>query len=169
MTGTIAIRRVGVEAVEILAALHLQCRTVVYEETWSADAMASILGLPGVAALIAGAGADGQAVVGLAVVRAGPQEAEILTLGVAPAARRQGVATALLCGVVDAVVAAGAARLVLEVAVDNMPALALYQRYGFAQLGRRRAYYRRTSGGRVDAVAMAKQLESYERHASKPQ
>ena len=167
MTGVIATRRVGVEAVEILAALHLQCRTAVYEESWSADAMASILGLPGVAALVAGAG--GPAVVGLAVVRAVPLEAEILTLGVAPVARRRGVATALLRGMIDAGAAAGAACLLLEVAVDNRPALALYRRYGFAQLGRQRAYYRRTSGGRVDAVVMAKQLESYEGHVSKPQ
>ena len=45
-------------------------------------------------------------------------------------------------------------RLVLEVAVTNRPALALYNRIGFSESGRRKDYYR-VADGRVDALLLA--------------
>ena len=47
----------------------------------------------------------------------------------------------------------GAASVTLEVAVDNVAALALYECLGFVEAGRRRDYYRRP-GGRVDALVL---------------
>jgi ribosomal-protein-alanine N-acetyltransferase len=76
-------------------------------------------------------------------------EAEILTLAVAPAARRQGIATALLDAARAQGKARGAAALFLEVSVANHPALELYRRFGFAAVGRRRRYYADSSDALV--------------------
>jgi ribosomal-protein-alanine N-acetyltransferase len=46
-------------------------------------------------------------------------------------------------------------RLYLEVAEDNPGARALYERYGFVQVGRRDAYYRRRDG-MVSALTMCR-------------
>ena len=48
----------------------------------------------------------------------------------------------------------GAHAAVLEVAVDNAAARALYHQVGFAEVGRREAYYRRPGGVRVDACLL---------------
>ena len=46
----------------------------------------------------------------------------------------------------------------LEVAKDNAPALALYERFGFAKVGERSGYYRRADGTRATAIVMRKAL-----------
>ena len=53
---------------------------------------------------------------------------------------------------------AGAVRLFLEVAEDNVAARALYERAGFGQIGRRKAYYAAPDGGRTDALVLALDL-----------
>lgn len=82
-------------------------------------------------------------------------QAEILTVGVVPVARRRGIATELLDVLVQRARERGARELFLEVRVDNDPAQRLYEREGFAVLGRRRGYY---ANGRVDAVVMRREL-----------
>jgi len=75
---------------------------------------------------------------------------EILTLAVAPQARRRGLARNLL-----GFLCAKAGRAIwLEVAADNEPALALYGACGFIETGRRKAYYKRAGQKRVDALLM---------------
>lgn len=81
-------------------------------------------------------------------------EAEILTLAVAPEARRQGLARGL---VADFAAAHEAARILLEVAADNTPARALYAACGFHPVGRRPGYYRTPAGNRCDAVLLARE------------
>lgn len=81
-------------------------------------------------------------------------EAELLTLAVAPAARRLGTGRNLLTAFEDAARMRGAATAFLEVACDNQAALSLYARAGWQNAGRRRNYY----GGDVDALVMRKHL-----------
>lgn len=81
--------------------------------------------------------------------------AEILTVGVIPAARRRGVARQLLDGLLTEARRRGAVEAFLEVRIDNEAAQALYVREGFVQVGLRRGYY---DGGRVDAVVMRREL-----------
>jgi ribosomal-protein-alanine N-acetyltransferase len=50
------------------------------------------------------------------------------------------------------------ARLFIEVAADNEAGRALYTREGFAETGRRKAYYEMPGGARQDAVVMMKVL-----------
>jgi ribosomal-protein-alanine N-acetyltransferase len=111
--------------------------------------LAAQLGQPGVFALLDEAG-------GMILVRVAADEAEILTLGVAPKARRAGLGRALLDAACEAARAAGAARLFLEVAATNQAARALYDAAGFAQIGRRRRYY----ADGTDALMMSRPLTS---------
>ncbi len=86
-----------------------------------------------------------------------PPEAEIATLAVQPAHRRQGIGRALLQQALEYACAQGPVqRVFLEVRADNTAAQALYRAFGFAVVGRRRGYYR-TPQGRVDALIMRRE------------
>jgi ribosomal-protein-alanine N-acetyltransferase len=131
-----------------LARLHSASFTT--PRPWSADEFASLLQSPHVFALT-----EAQ---GFVLGRVIADEAEILTLAVAPAARRMGLGARLVAGFLALAQTRGAATAYLEVAADNAPALALYARAGFAQTGLRRAYYTATNGARIDAALLTRQL-----------
>ena len=82
-------------------------------------------------------------------------DAEIMTIGVARQYHGQGIATRLLGGLIGRARTQGARRILLEVRVDNEPALALYRHQGFTTLGRRKHYYQPDN---VDAYTMALDL-----------
>ena len=100
--------------------------------------------------------AEDSGFVGLIAVRSVADEAEILTLGVAASARRQGFAAALLNAAMEALHAAGTGRLFLEVAATNAAALALYRRAGFEEIGQRRRYY----ADGADALVLQRTLKA---------
>ena len=79
--------------------------------------------------------------------------ADLVSTGTATGARRQGFASWLLAESLHRLGARGVEEIMLEVAVDNAAALALYAGLGFHEVGRRRAYYRRARG-RVDALVL---------------
>ena len=79
-----------------------------------------------------------------------------MTIGVGKAYQRQGIAAALLQALVDEAKRQGASRMLLEVRVDNDPALALYQRFGFERMGLRKRYYQPEG---IDAYTMSLDLE----------
>lgn len=68
-------------------------------------------------------------------------EAQIQNVATAPAFRRQGVAARLLTHVLAECRRRGFESAWLEVRVSNAPAIALYERFGFVAVGRRRNYY----------------------------
>jgi len=80
---------------------------------------------------------------GYAMARVVAGQAEILTLGVSPGRRRQGIARLMLERLLSALAGRGAEDVWLEVRASNLAAQALYQAYGFLPGGMRRAYYRR--------------------------
>ncbi|WP_428376298.1 GNAT family N-acetyltransferase [Lichenicoccus sp.] len=116
----------------ILAPLH--AAAFAGGETWDALAFAGLLDLPGCFAVLADAA-------GLALFRVAGDESEVLTIGVRPAARGAGVAGGLLDAGMTECAGRGARLMLLEVADGNAPALALYRRRGFVEVGRRRGYY----------------------------
>ncbi len=77
--------------------------------------------------------------------------ATVMTLGVAPEAQRRGLGSVLLDALVAHARSLGADAVLLEVRVDNEPAIALYRRAGFEVLGRRRRYYQPED---IDAFTM---------------
>jgi ribosomal-protein-alanine N-acetyltransferase len=93
---------------------------------------------------------------GVLVLQCVGDEAEVLTLGVVPAARGKGMAVALMERGLNIVRGRDVRNIFLEVAEDNLPAIDLYQRLGFKTTGRRKRYYRRETDDRVDALLMAK-------------
>lgn len=145
----------GPEAAGPLAALHALCFAPLPETPWSADAMRTVLRLPTTVALAALA--PGGDAAGFLVGRLAGGGAEILTLCVAPPARRNGVARDLI-GAFLAQIGPGT-RVSLEVADGNMPARALYESFGFRPAGRRPGYYGNPSS-KVDAVVMVRVVEN---------
>ena len=144
---------VGVDAAARLAQLHAQA----FDRPWNAGEFRALLEQRGVGAL---AVEEDEDLLGFILVRTVAGEAEILTLAVAPQARRRGVGAALVEAAAGAAQALGAEAMFLEVAADNAAALALYRRAAFAVAGRRPGYYARAGGPAMDAVVMRRPLNS---------
>ena len=135
------IRKAQLEESGILAAIHQQC----FDQPWDDASFATLMaGQEAQAFLALEAGNP----VGMLLARAVADEAEILTVGVLPPARRNGIGAKLLA-MLD-----GLPRLFIEVACGNTAALALYRRNGFREAGCRKAYYRRNDGRFEDALIM---------------
>jgi ribosomal-protein-alanine N-acetyltransferase len=117
---------------EAMAAIHAAAFPP--HDAWDEGAFRTQLELPGVTGLVH---PDG----GLILVRLAADEAEILTLAVAPEARRRGVGRHLIEDAAQRLAAAGAVALFLEVSTSNTSARALYESSGFEPVGRRRNYY----------------------------
>lgn len=90
---------------------------------------------------------------GFIVYRQTLDEAELITIGVAPDARRGGIAAAMLGIMEGELKKNGVKSIFLEVAQDNTPARNLYQQNGYKEIGVRPKYY-----DGVDAVMMKKEL-----------
>ena len=115
--------------VAALARLH----TMAFTDAWRENAIRDLLATPGTFALAVAEG--------FILARVAGNEAEILTLAVAPAARRKGLARALVRSAAAHAAHRGALSLFLEVGVRNDAAQALYRGLGFMPVGRRKAYY----------------------------
>lgn len=122
----------GPHCADALAAIHAAAFPP--GEQWDAAAIRVLLGTPGCFGLLHPAG-------GMLLGRAIAGEAEILTIGVAPDARRTGAGGALLRAALAEAAGRGAALVFLEVSEANATARRLYERHGFTEMGRRRRYY----------------------------
>lgn len=125
-----------------------------FEHPWAAADIAELAASPGGFALVA----EDEAPLGFILCRAIAGEAEILTLAVDPAVRRRGLAKALVEAAKGLAQAQGADVMFLEVAVDNLPAIGLYEGADFLRAGLRRGYYDRGASGAVDALVMRLEL-----------
>jgi ribosomal-protein-alanine N-acetyltransferase len=88
-----------------------------------------------------------------AVLQLAGGDAELLSMAVLPAMRRQGMARRMLGELIARAAAYGAGSIWLEVRASNRPAIALYAGAGFIEVGRRKEYYR-SATGREDALVM---------------
>ena len=135
----------------LLAALHAPA----FADAWPEPAFASLLERNEVIVLIGAlASEDAQ---GFILVRTVADEAEVLTFCVAEDARRSGLGGALLEAACNAARERGAAQVFLEVGARNAAAIGLYRRAGFAEVGRRAAYYHHGDGA-ADALVMRRAL-----------
>ena len=133
----------GLADLEQMAALHARA----FDRPWGASELERLLANPAAFALIAERA-------GFIMAWSASADAEILTLAVAPEARRQGLGAALVEAAAGAAAARGAASMFLAVAEDNAAALGLYAKLGFVEVGRRRSYYE----GGADAIVLRKHL-----------
>ncbi|WP_082368511.1 ribosomal protein S18-alanine N-acetyltransferase [Piscinibacter sakaiensis] len=92
---------------------------------------------------------------GYAIAMAGVDEVHLLNLTVAPPRQREGHARWMLEALVAWCRLKAAPMLWLEVRTSNARARTLYGRFGFREIGTRRAYYPAAQGRREDAVVMS--------------
>ncbi len=116
---------------------------------WSRATLAEELRGPG-RTYVGAATADG-ALIGYAGLWFDGDDAQVMTVGTDAAHQGRGVGRRLLTTLVEHARGLGAASVLLEVRVDNAPALHLYDALGFERLGRRRGYYQPEN---VDAWTM---------------
>lgn len=81
--------------------------------------------------------------------------ADMMNIAVAPDFRRQGIAEQLILALIEKLKEKGIIALLLEVRVSNAPAITLYEKLGFEQVGRRPRYYHNP---REDALILRKEL-----------
>lgn len=134
---------------EALALLHARCFAT--PRPWGAAEFAGLLADPLVFLLVEGD-------TGFLLGRAVAGEAELLTLAVAPEARRRGLARRLVERFLYQGRLRGAGYAFLEVAEDNGGGRALYGAAGFGEVGRRRGYFHTPDGRRIDALVLRREL-----------
>jgi ribosomal-protein-alanine N-acetyltransferase len=81
-------------------------------------------------------------------------EAHLLDVAVAASRQGTGLGRYLLDTLCARAKEMGAESVLLEVRPSNERALAVYRRYGFAEIGRRKGYYPAHEGKREDAIVM---------------
>ncbi|MDH5773119.1 MAG: ribosomal protein S18-alanine N-acetyltransferase [Rhodospirillaceae bacterium] len=149
---------------EILAELHARAFTIATpegNESWGLESILSSLSQKGVFALLATSNED--VPLGFVLGRAvGPNEkydgeGEILTIAVDPASQGRGYGQRLLQDAIVSARKAGAKKMYLEVASDNDVAIALYNKFGFKKIARRKDYYVRKTEV-MDALIMEKSI-----------
>ncbi|MCT9928655.1 ribosomal protein S18-alanine N-acetyltransferase [Planotetraspora sp. A-T 1434] len=96
----------------------------------------------------------GDTIVGYAGLAAAADQADIQTIAVLPEHRRSGIGAALMEALLAEAVRRGATTVFLEVRADNVPAQAMYERFGFQRFGLRRRYY----DDGTDAITMVREL-----------
>lgn len=97
--------------------------------------------------------------VGFVLARLVAGEAEILNIAVARAFRGVGLGRDLMEAVLRELHAHRAETLFLEVDETNTAALALYQRLGFREVARRKAYYENQHAERTAALVMRRDFK----------
>jgi ribosomal-protein-alanine N-acetyltransferase len=100
----------------------------------------------------------GRTFVGFAVSRMAADEAEILSIAIAPGHRGRGLSRHLLLTHLGHLAGRGVRTVFLEVEENNQPARRLYERAGFGVAGRRERYYRQPGGEQLNALLMRRDL-----------
>ena len=132
-----------------IAALEKIC----FSDPWSEKSVASELDNKLAYWLVA---VEGDTVAGYIGSQTVMDETDMMNVAVHPDFRRRGIAEALVTGLVEYLKTVGSRCLTLEVRASNAPAIALYGKLGFAEIGRRKNYYRNP---REDALILRKEWE----------
>ncbi|MET0969782.1 MAG: ribosomal protein S18-alanine N-acetyltransferase [Tardiphaga sp.] len=97
-------------------------------------------------------------VIGFAVSRIAADEAEVLSVAVAPKCRGRGLSRDLFLTQLGHLAGRGVKTVFLEVEENNAPARRLYERSGFVMVGRRERYYKEANGVEMNALVMRRDL-----------
>ena len=132
-----------------VAALEAIC----FSDPWSEKSVASELNNPLAFWLVA---EDNGRVAGYIGSQTVLDETDMMNVAVHPDYRKQGIATALIVGLVEELRKMGSHSLTLEVRASNENAIRVYQKLDFQQVGCRKNYYRNP---REDALILRKEWE----------
>lgn len=122
-----------------------------FSAPWSENSIRSELTNPLSLWLVA---VDGDTIAGYVGSQSVMGEADMMNVAVAPVYRRQGVAERLVELLVDKLTVNNVSSLTLEVRASNEPAIALYRKMSFVQVGRRPNYYTKP---KEDALILRKE------------
>ena len=111
----------------------------VFSQPWSARVFYDELAMLNRSYLVA-VGEDGT-IIGYGGLLLVERDAHVTTVAVDPEARRNRLGTRLMLALVERALRSEASHLTLEVRVSNSSARQLYERFGFAPVGRRKNYY----------------------------
>ena len=142
------IRKMKIDDAPAIAELEKQC----FSDPWSEKSIASEATNPLSYWLVAEIDGNIAGYVGSQTVL---DAADMMNIAVSPAYRRQGIGQALVNALTDYLQHNGVIALLLEVRVSNIQAIALYDKLGFKQVGRRPKYYHNP---REDALILRKEL-----------
>ncbi len=145
---SMVIERMAPGHVSQVAALEAAC----FHDPWSERSIAAELNNPLSLWLVA---LEGDAVAGYIGSQTVPPESDMMNVAVSPDFRRRGIGEQLVLALCEELTKTGSESLTLEVRASNAPAIALYEKLGFAQVGLRKNYYRNP---REDARIMRKVL-----------
>ena len=135
------------EHVAQVAALEKLC----FSDPWRENSVASELNNPLSLWLVA---LDGETVAGYVGSQTVMDESDMMNVAVHPDFRKQGIATALVLGLVEELRKKGSHCLTLEVRASNENAISVYRKLDFQEVGRRKSYYRNP---REDALILRKE------------
>ena len=148
----IALREVGAGEAEALTRIHAEA----FANYWNVGDFNDFFSISGTRAWLAET--DSGEAVGMVVLRVQFEQADIITIAVRPAFRRQGIGRALVSQSLDMAKELGANTLFLDVEDGNDAALALYRALGLTVISRRKLYYRQKDGSYTDALVMTGKL-----------
>ena len=135
------------EDISQLAELEKIC----FHDPWSVSAFSYELNNPLSLWLVA---ADGDVVAGYVGSQTVMGESDMMNIAVSPNYRRQGLAQQLIIKLVEMLCQRQSHSLTLEVRKSNLPAISLYKKLDFMQIGCRPNYYRNP---KEDAFIMRKE------------
>ena len=124
-----------------------------FSDPWSEKSVASELENKLAFWLVA---VDGETVAGYVGSQTVCEETDMMNVAVHPDYRRQGIAETLIVSLLDNLKEQGSHSLTLEVRASNVPAISLYEKLGFSEVGRRKNYYRNP---KEDALILRKEWE----------
>ena len=130
-----------------------QLEKLCFSDPWSEKSVASELENKWALWLVA---LEGDAVVGYIGSQTAVDETDVMNVAVHPDHRRKGIAEVLIEKLVAELKARGSHALMLEVRDSNVPAISLYEKLGFLQVGLRKNYYRNP---KEDARILRKEWE----------
>jgi ribosomal-protein-alanine N-acetyltransferase len=137
------------------AATFAQLHAASFRRGWSEDEMERLLLDRNVVAHRVLLGRD---VAGFMLSRRAADEAEILSVAVAPGRRGRGLAHKMLDLHLRRLAGLGTRAVFLEVDDANESARRLYARAGFREVGRRQGYYTQETGAASTAVVLRRDL-----------
>ena len=143
--------------IEMMNATHVaqiaRLERICFSDPWSERSIASELDNKLAFWLVA---VEGETVAGYIGSQTVMDETDMMNVAVHPDFRRKGIAESLINTLVDQLKSMGSHCLTLEVRASNVPAIALYEKLGFSEIGRRKNYYRNP---REDALILRKEWE----------
>lgn len=142
------IRKLVLEDAPAIAELEKRC----FSDPWSEKSIASEVHNPLAYWLVA---EDGGEILGYIGSQSVLDAADVMNLAVSPDHRRKGIGEKLIKALTRHLQENGVIALLLEVRVSNAPAISLYEKLGFVQVGRRPRYY---TNPREDALILRKEL-----------